>query len=231
MAVPRRHFVRNFYESVARDLSLWQISLLLLWLLALLLQRVSGAALSLLEEWLFDSLVDDVAESSVSPDGDDDCVDTPLDDDQVGVPTAESCTLTDSSSSLIPSLPNIIVQEHVWPHLVNPPLVPFLLQLRSVNLSWRHFMDTTVEWSTLKFLQLDRPGSYKSTVLSREAVISMTERYQDELANFRVLVAESMEDIEYRVRYARLGERRLPFYVTVEGCPPDVMDNPEYYGL
>lgn len=154
MAIPRCQFMRNFCECVARDLSLCQTFLLLLWLLALLLQKFAGAALGLLEGWFFDSLANDGTGSSTNPSSDDDRFGATVDDDQAGAPLIESSDFTNHSGSLIPSLPDVIVQKYVWPRLVDPPLLPLLCQLRNVNLSWRRFLSTTVEWSTLMFLHL-----------------------------------------------------------------------------
>lgn len=77
----------------------------------------------------------------------------------------------------------------------------------------------------------DMPRYYGCTILSRGVELSLAERFEKELANFRVLVAENMGEIENRVRYSRLRERKLPFYITIDGCPPEVRDNLEYYSL
>lgn len=222
MAEPGRHSLRGLCDSV-KNLSLWQTFLFLLWLSIFLLHKSTGSVLEYLESCFFDSLADDAPDSPESHPGDGNAGSSTV-GERREVPEA-------GSSSLIPSLPDEIVQRHVWPRLVEPPSVQLLLHLRHLSLSWHRFLNTTLEWSTLMFLRLDWPGYLRCATLSREIIASMTDRYRDELTNYRILIAEDMVEVESRVRYTRLRERSMPFYVTLDSSPPDVMVCPEYYGL
>lgn len=153
LASPCREFVRKFCRSVAQDLTLWETFLFFLWLSVLLLHRLSCAALELFEEWLLGSLV----EGGVDP---------PVDsfDGGGGYTASADISRNDASvvesgiwfgpgDSLIPSLPDALVQRHVWPLLMSPLLVALLLHLWCVSPFWRRFLDTTLEWNALRFLQ------------------------------------------------------------------------------
>ena len=52
-----------------------------------------------------------------------------------------------------------------------------------------------------------------------------------EIENFRLLIIEDLEKIEFRIRYSSLSSRRLPSHVSTEDCPPSLDQCPEYYNL
>ena len=208
---------------MSREFSLWQIVSLFLWLLALLVHKVSGAALEFLEGWYLSSFPEEEAVPSEHPEDD-----APV---HSGGSEASSSSPGCRSAELIPSLPNALVQDHVWPLLTDCPSVTLLIFLRSVSSSWRQFLETSVEWNALRFLYMDTPGYIRVASTSGQATETVADRLLRELNNYRYLLAESMEEMKDRLRYIRLRREGYPIYVATSGCPPDINDCPEYYGL
>lgn len=229
MAVPARRDARNLCEFIAHDLSLWQAFLLLLWLSVFVVHQLSSAVLGFLEQWFLDAFVEDEAASSEQAVGEGECSDVPVDECRGESSAVSLHGQTNSGEGLLPHLPDSLVRSHVWPVLVSHPSVSLVQLLRGVNSSWRRLLDTSVEWNTLRFLHLDSPGYVQYTTSNGQTIISSTERFLRELANFRVLMTEDMEELEYRVRYT--SYRTLPIYVSASECPPTVEDCPGYYDL
>lgn len=103
--------------------------------------------------------------------------------------------LSVSSGSLIPFLPDEIIEGQVWHLLANPPSVPLLMNLRHLNASWRRFVGDTVEWKVLSMLWSPEQG-YKGYIL-RNWVKGVTpdRRLSWELACYRVIETENRKEI------------------------------------
>lgn len=205
MVVPGRRSVRDLCGFVSQDLLLWQGFLLFLWLSVLLVHRLSGASLEFLEEWFLSSFPENEPVPAGRSASDDGYFGDPVDSrgSSISVPV-------DDVGDLIPPLPDTLVQNHVWPLLADCPSVTLLVFLRSVNSSWCRFLETSVEWNALRFLHLDTPGFLECATTDGLPTITVAEQLLRELANYRVLLREDMEEIENRVRYLDMREKRLP---------------------
>lgn len=137
----------------------------------------------------------------------------------------------EAEDSLIPLLPDAVVRDRVLSTLMSSPSVPLLLQLRRISGPWNRFVTTTVEWNVWVFVRLDSQGYYQYVVARSLAYQPFSRRLDSEIAAYRFLVTKDMEEVTFRVRFSRFSTRRLPFYVFLVGCPPDVEISPEYYGL
>ncbi|KAG0561210.1 hypothetical protein KC19_9G045600 [Ceratodon purpureus] len=229
MSIPRQRFVGNLHSLVSNELTVLQALLLVLWLICVSVHKLSGAAAELLERWFLSSF-----EGETSSQGE------PADLVTRAEPSSLlSAEVRDGSpqgvaepiGSLIPSLPDTIVREQVWPKLVSNPSVTQLLQFRHINSSWSQFVGATLEWRALIFVMLDFPGYLQQVRQHGLIFLSATQRLGLEIAHYKLLVSESMEEIESRIEFAGFQTRRLPSYVSLEGCPPCVDEDPGYYDL
>lgn len=227
MSTPDERSVEDLFAAFVDDLSVWQVFLLGLWIFSHLLHKLAGTSKEFLKRCFLDTSRESQPSGRVETFG---C-------ESGAGPSSALCSSDTSDGAsrsrgvLIPSLPDDIVRDRVWPALVSSPSVSLLLNLRHLNTSWSRFVGGTLEWKALTFLWLDSPGYY--SYILRHKIIGQTpnERLGFELANFRFLVCESMDEIESRVRCSRRQTGFLPFYVSGEDCPPCVGDCPEYYGL
>lgn len=133
--------------------------------------------------------------------------------------------------SLIPPLPDVIIKQIIWPMLMSQPSVQLLLLLRRVSRPWNQFVLTTLEWNSWTFIRLDALGYSRYAVVNRLIYCPFSQRFGFELAHYRSLVSENMEELASRLRYANFGRGTIPFYVSLEGCPPDLDLCREYYCL
>lgn len=127
--------MRELGVFVDEELDLWQSFLLSLWVFALFLRKFVDAASELLERWFLDSLTENESRSSgVSPGRDRD-FDAPVDAVSVEVPSLSgSGDALGVDNALIPSLPDSVVRDAIWPLLVNPPTISLLQRLSQVSL-------------------------------------------------------------------------------------------------
>lgn len=182
-----------------------------------------------LERWFLDSLgCEEDRESGEASSGDDSTGDST---DEAGDDALPLSELVDPIGCLIPLLPDVVVREQIWSALMSPPSVPLLLRLRHVSKSWDSFVVTTVEWNVWTLVRLDSPGYLRYYAADRVSYRPFSQRFNFEIANFRFLVTEDMEEIAYRLRYLRLNRGVVPFYVSTEGCLPSFELCPKYYGL
>lgn len=217
---------------VNEDLGLWQSFLLSLWVFALFLRKFANAAVELLGRWFLESLTEDEPLTSEGSSGRGDDSDAPVDAALVACSSSSSSGRDLSvRGALIPALPDSVVRDEVWPMLMSSPTVSLLLPLRQVNLSWNRFISSTIEWSALTFILLDAPGYLNYAMQNRLLLLSRDQRLRLESLNFRVLASEDMNEIESKVAFARRQIGSLPFYISASGCPPELDECPEYYGL
>lgn len=149
-------------------------------------------------------------------------------DGGLGVPVGAA---DERLGSLIPSLPDAVVEERVWPVLVRNPSVTQLFQLRQINSAWNRLVGTSLEWRALVFVLLDSPGYQQYVYRNRFRFLSVSQRLGLEIAHFRQVVEENMEEVENRIWFDGFKLDRLPSYVSLEGCPPCVEEDPGYYDL
>lgn len=227
MSIPRGQSVEDLCAFVT-GLSLWQTFLFSLWVLSLLLQKLADAASLPLWQWFVESLVSDESGSFGRSSAGDDCSRSFSNGDVDGELADDELICCD----LIPSLPDQVVKEKVWPILVRSPSALKLLRLRHVSKQWNCFVGTTLKWNALNFILLDSSGCWKTTAHGGLDSFVPTQRLRFEMANYQFLLSEDMREIEARVRFSRFRlVRAVPFYVSIEGCPPDVEESPKYYGL
>lgn len=218
MSILHEQSMKFVYHFVA-DLSLGQTFLFGLWVFCLFLQKLLDAASLLLWRCLVRTSVDEASKFfEVSHGG----------VDYLCLPTCKVDKGGVTEGSLISALPDEVVKERVWPVLAGSPSL--LLRLRCASKQWNRFIETTVEWNALRFTLLDSP-EWKASVPSSIETAAFTQRVNFELAKYHTLLSEDLREIEIRVRYSRLGFRFLPYYVSLEGCPPDAEECPGYYGL
>lgn len=218
MSDPGRQSIEDLRVFIT-SLSLRQTFVFSLWVLSVLLEKVADTASSPLWQWFVSTLVgDEPGSSGDSPVGGD-CAHSSSDDDIEG--SSGDCGPV---GSLIPSLPDQVVREGIWPILANSPSVLQFLQLRRVSRRWNSFISTTPEWNAVNFVELDSSGRWRATSDGEQ-------RLRSEIVNYRILLSEDMREVEARVRFSRLRLGTIPFYVSIEGCPPDAEESPEYYGI
>lgn len=92
-------------------------------------------------------------------------------------------------------------------------------------------MTTIVEWNAWTFIRLDSLGYCKYTVTRGLPCDPFSFRFCNEVENFRLLITEHMEEVTSRISFFRLRNGSFPSYVYPNGCPPDMDQCPEYYGL
>lgn len=85
-------------------------------------------------------------------------------------------------------------------------------------------MHTTLEWCALTYIVSD------SQLLHKSVPVYLA-HWEIELAHFRILLAEDYREIEARVLSSGFTIRSVPYYVSIEGLPPDVEECPGYYDL
>lgn len=194
----------------------------------MLVQKFAREASQFLRCWFLESLGDDESEGcgeSVfggdSPrrlaEGD------PVSSVSGGLPVA--------GDSLIPLLPDVVVRDGVWSALMVSPSVLLLYRLRCVSSPWKRFLITTVEWNVWVFMKLDSQDYCMYVVVRGLGYQPFSPRFEREVAAYKFLMAEDMEEIAFRVRFFRYSTWRLPYYVSLVECPPDVEISLEYYGL
>ncbi|KAG0585598.1 hypothetical protein KC19_2G024100 [Ceratodon purpureus] len=191
MSIPRQRFVGNLHSLMSNDLSIWQ-ALLVVWLISVSIHKFSGAAVEILEQWFLNSFEEE-SSSQGEPAGLVAQTEAPSPlSDEVGEdsPGAADKPL----GSLIPSLPDAVVREQVWPVLVSNPSVTQLLHFWHINSSWSRFVGSTLEWKTLIFVMLDFPEYLQHVRQQGLIFLSATLRLGLEIAHYRLLVRESMEE-------------------------------------
>lgn len=216
---------------VVDDLSIWQTLLLGLWIFCHLLHRLAGSSTEFLRHAFLDTLG---ANGNPREEGTHGCevrVGSSSFDDSGAGPATDPGETSGSEGSLIPSLLDELVRERIWPVLVNPLSILTLLDLRHLSTSWNRFVGGTLEWNALTFMWLDWTGYYRYILQHGMVRQSPIQRLWFELANFRYLIAQGIDEIESRVRFSRMKARSMPFYVSIEDCPPSMDDCPEYYDL
>ena len=205
-------------------LSFQQTFLLCLWVISLLVHKLVDAASALLWRWFVESLIAHFSSPSDLPSVDGGCV-------YFLTGGSEDWENTDSRSplgTLIPTLPDGLVEERVWPMLAQyPELLP---RLCCVNRRWRSFVGDTLEWGALTFIVHDTPQLHDPAPGDSGGSIS-ARLWESEVANYRFLLSEDLEEIEARVRYSGFVVRAVPFYVSIEGLPPDAEECPCFYDL
>ncbi|KAG0572494.1 hypothetical protein KC19_VG100000 [Ceratodon purpureus] len=208
MSNPRR-LISGLQSVMSEDLSVWQTFLLVLWLICVCVNKVTGYAAALLERWLCESLNVEGDPSQRRPAEQASQVEfLPSGSSDVPEETREV------AGSLIPSLPDAVIEERVWPVLMRDPSVTQLLLVRSVSKAWRQLVEASLEWKVLSFVRLDSPR-YRCYILQhRLRFLSVNQRLGFELGHFRVLVGESMQEIETRVRVPNFRARGFPSYVS-----------------
>jgi hypothetical protein len=100
-----------------------------------------------------------------------------------------------------------------------------LFRLRRVSRRWHVFMESQLEWSALEFVRLDNPGYRLYVERKGLARMSLIQRVGFELDCLKVVVGERLDVIRVREPI------RIPRYVSLVGCPPDLEQNPGYYDL
>lgn len=86
-------------------------------------------------------------------------------------------------------------------------------------------MRVTLEWGALSYIVSD-------SQLLRDAIPgSLARRWEVEISHFRFLLVEDYKEIEARFMYPGFTIKAVPYYVSVEGLPPDVEECPGFYDL
>lgn len=219
MSIPNRRILGSLRSIVADDLSLWQVILLVLWLVSELIHKCSGVAAELFVRWLHSSVEEEfslqgeLADVVAQPE-------TPFSEDE-GRVSPEGASKT--AGSLIPLLPDEIVSEHVWPMLVRNPTVTQLLHLWHVNSSWSRFVGASLEWRALVSIVLLNTGYRPYVLRQRLRSLSTTQRLGLEIDLFKLLVKESEEEVGSRIKFASVDVSCVP---SLGGCPPCVDEDP-----
>lgn len=192
--------------------------------------KLAHLAARILERWFLDSLGGEEEQGSGAS----------FDDipagDSAGEAHDESSSVTldeavGAVGHLIPSLPNSVVRGEVRSSLMTPPLVQLLLLLRRVSKAWDSFVRTTIEWNVWTLVRLDTPDYLRYSPRDCMIYCSFHQRFSHELANYRLLVTEDMDEVACRLSYLRSGRGNLPFYISTDGCPPDFEICLEYYEI
>lgn len=208
--------------SLVSGLSLEQTLVFCGWVLSLLVQKIAGVVSSLLWRWFVESVSSELqASASVSEEE----LWHLVHGDEAGESRG---SIAKVEGGLIPTLPGAIVEERIWPLWAESPLL--LLRLRTVNQSWKTFIETSLEWHALNLVFYDFPGLRKYASGGR-SLIAMTRRLKIEVTNFREFLMEDIEKVETELRRSRVRSGAVSPYVSIEGLPHDSSRCPEYYNL
>lgn len=80
-------------------------------------------------------------------------------------------------------------------------------------------------------MRLESPSYLRYCSTHGLSYTSFNQRLSNAVADFRFLVTEDMEEVSYKLRCKRAGKSGIPFYVSIEGCPPSFELCPEYYEI
>lgn len=258
MSIPQGLSIEALNAFVV-DMSIWQTFLFSLWVLNVLVQKFAAAVYLPLWLWFLDSLtcaeVETGGESSVDNDSLHSSIEE-VEEEHAGDDLDSSNLIPALPDQVVrervwpvlmrsPSATQLFrlrcVSRH-WSRFVDTTLEWNALGFIMLDMTISGKIVTRSDLGRLAASQLSRLEATSCPfLLSEDMSKIVTHSYLDQLltaeclklevSNYQFLLSEDMREVEERVRYSRLRLSAAPFYVSVEGCPPDAEEGAGYYDL